>query len=387
MMGASEPDPGLRQELWRLFVKHNPLYLLSAGCMLAGCYALSAALAPEPGRLGGLLALLGVLNAYEALLIALGLFLVTRRALPRDGRTLLLLETAFLFDATHLCSEAASDGRWGLLVACVALLLGGAKIHVVGRALHVELPLAQLILVATGLGAVLMLPGGLAILVRGGRPVEDLLYSSWWAVGLLVVLQSLATPAAGAFARPEPAEVSPRRAFGRALVVLPSVSLVLHLFALSWLYDAPFHLCHLGPLGLALSLCAVRTHPEWFLRTRLALPTICVVATLLGCWDDPPHAVLSPLGATALLAGLIHLYDFRRNRTFAAAWLAALYLVVGPAVRFWDSWVGFLMMILPSTLAEWGRWGIAAAFVQLGLGLLLSLRKARRGGSEAPAEG
>lgn len=376
---AADVSPTWRRESWRLFVEHNPLYLLSACCMLAGCWVLTTTWAPQPGRLGGLLALLGVLNLYEALLVGFGLFVVARLAEPRHGRTLLLLEMAFLLDATHLYAEAASDEGWGLLLGLAALALAVAKVEVVARGLGLVLPWGRLALVGGGLGAVLVLPGLLAALVRRGWPIEGLLYSSWWLLGLLVVVQSLA---GGLGPGTDPVGVSPRRAFRRALDLLPAASFTLHLFAISWIYDVPFHLAHLAPLGLALSLCAVRSRPEWFPRTRLALPSICVVLTFAGDPDLPWETVLTPLGATALLAGLVHLHDFRRNGSVAAAWLAALYLVVGPGLRFWDAWTRLLEWLLPSTAEEWGRWGVASAFVLLGLGLLLSLRSGRR-----PAEG
>ena len=56
-------------------MKKNPFYGISAAAMLLGCYLLNHALELEPGRLGKLLVLMGVLQVYEGLLIALGVFL------------------------------------------------------------------------------------------------------------------------------------------------------------------------------------------------------------------------------------------------------------------------------------------------------------------------
>ena len=66
----------------RFLVRHHPFYLLSALCMIAGCYILNSARSHDPGDLGALLVLIGTINAYELLLIGLGLFLargLTRR--------------------------------------------------------------------------------------------------------------------------------------------------------------------------------------------------------------------------------------------------------------------------------------------------------------------
>lgn len=121
--------PSVRAVLLAFLVHHNPFYLLSALCMIAGCYALNSAMALYSGDLRGLLVLIGTINAYELLLIALGLFLIRRRGIIRDGRTLLLLQTVFLFDLTFLNAETATGSlRAGLLVN--AILLGIALLKV-----------------------------------------------------------------------------------------------------------------------------------------------------------------------------------------------------------------------------------------------------------------
>src|ERR1700674_4510991 len=57
----------MQRRVLRLLAEHHPFYLLSALCMLAGCYTLSHVLALEPGEIGKLLVLLATLNVYEAL--------------------------------------------------------------------------------------------------------------------------------------------------------------------------------------------------------------------------------------------------------------------------------------------------------------------------------
>ena len=114
--------PSLRSLLVTFLVHHNPFYLLSAVSMLLGCYALNAGLATRTGEIGKLLALIGMLNFYELILIALGLYLIRRRGLIRDGRTLLLLEIPFLIDLAFLNAEASSVSlSRGLLLNSVVL--------------------------------------------------------------------------------------------------------------------------------------------------------------------------------------------------------------------------------------------------------------------------
>src|SRR3954447_9484059 len=97
--------PGGRVSLMRFIVDRNPFYLLSAVMMFAGVRVILSALQLKPGDLRHLLLLIGVLNAYEAAVIALALYLITRRGLVRDGWILLSIEALFLVDLTFLNAE------------------------------------------------------------------------------------------------------------------------------------------------------------------------------------------------------------------------------------------------------------------------------------------
>src|SRR5215207_2380731 len=112
------PAPPRRSNpLLGFLVHHNPFYLLSALCMIAGCYALNSALQTRSGELPKLLLLMGTLQLYEFLLVGLGLYLIVKHRIDRDGRTLLLLDAVFLVDLTFLNAEtAATSLRIGLLV-------------------------------------------------------------------------------------------------------------------------------------------------------------------------------------------------------------------------------------------------------------------------------
>ena len=79
----------------RFFQLHNPFYLLSALCMLLGCFGLVHSLGMASGHIETLLVLMGVVQAYEFLLTGLAWHLITTRRAERDGRMLLLLELVF----------------------------------------------------------------------------------------------------------------------------------------------------------------------------------------------------------------------------------------------------------------------------------------------------
>src|SRR5258707_13269844 len=90
--------PRRGSSLWRFIVDRNPFFLLSAVMMFAGVRVILAALQVAPGDLKHLLLLIGVLNAYEALVIGLALYLITRRGQHRDGGILLSIQALFLVD-------------------------------------------------------------------------------------------------------------------------------------------------------------------------------------------------------------------------------------------------------------------------------------------------
>ena len=80
-------NPSLRAKIRAFLIHQNPFYLLSALSMLAGCYALNSALSLRTGEIWKLLGLIAALNVYEGILIALGLYLIQRRRIIRDGRS------------------------------------------------------------------------------------------------------------------------------------------------------------------------------------------------------------------------------------------------------------------------------------------------------------
>src|SRR3954469_13515686 len=125
-----------RPAVVRFLFRTNPFYLLSAMCMLGGCLALTNSLSWTSIGLGRLLALVVTLNLYEGLLLALGLYLLARRGIVRDGLMLLFLEALFLVDAAFLNVEVfAVDFHVGLAVNAVVLLLAVVKLALLFRAM------------------------------------------------------------------------------------------------------------------------------------------------------------------------------------------------------------------------------------------------------------
>lgn len=80
--------------------------------MLAGCFALSRALSAAPGQWKPLVALMGVLQLYEFVLLGLAVLLYRRVRMPSDARMAFLLGLLFVSDATYLNTELATSNPW-----------------------------------------------------------------------------------------------------------------------------------------------------------------------------------------------------------------------------------------------------------------------------------
>src|SRR4051812_2950150 len=125
--------------LVRLLAKHNPFYLMSAACMLAGILALTNSLSWRPIPISRLLLLIVTLNIYEAALIGLALFLIIRRKLLRDGKILLILEAFFLVDTSFLNAEiVTAHYALGVAINVLLYLLAVGKLTLVLKVLKPE---------------------------------------------------------------------------------------------------------------------------------------------------------------------------------------------------------------------------------------------------------
>ena len=174
-----------RPAVVRFLFRTNPFYLLSAVCMLGGCLALTNSLSWTSIGMGRLLALIATLNLYEVLLLVLGLYLLARRGIVRDGLMLLFLEALFLVDAAFLNGEVfAIDAYVGLIANSIILVLALLKLWLVFYALG--MPRGRVFsLVATQLVFLFGIPGVFAFVTHSGNGAlpAGLAYAAWWAPG------------------------------------------------------------------------------------------------------------------------------------------------------------------------------------------------------------
>ena len=385
----------------RFLFRHNPFYLLSAMCMLAGCLALTNSLSWTSIPLPRLLALIATLNLYEGLLLALGLYLLARRGSVRDGLMLLVLEAVFLVDSAFLNVEVfALDLGVGIAANAMIYLLAVAKLYVVFRV--TGLPRDRMFaFVLAQLTVLFVTPGLFAALSKAGDGSlpPSLAYAAWWALGILAAASTFLVRWGESNDKPSTAAARVPLFVRRTFVALPFASLLLHLLMMHWVYEAHVHAAYFAPLLLGVAIAIQRAAPSRVANAsdlvflRIALPALAVAVSL----DAPADLRLAPFGPAARLIvtplalslaaaylAYVYLFVFRHALYFlGAGFFAVLTYALGPTpaqvaagvAGGWEWALTEARRLVPKTTAGWGVVGVGAAFVFLAAGAAISLRK------------
>ena len=363
-------------------MKSNPFYALSASAMLLGCWLLSEALHLQAGQIGGLLLLMAVLQVYEGLLVGLGAWLVRTGRAPRDGVTVLVLETVFLVDAPLLAAECvtadARVGTWcrrppGGPGRGQARLGAGAPLRASCRGRRPGCSASRR---PSSSRCPCSRPTW-----RGARAFgPPALYGLWWATLLLPLAQRALLRETGAAAEASRAHA--------AWTWVPAAMALLHLWAVGYIHAIPL------PAGLPRALPprprrdrrprpggppgrpAGRRPPRLARAGRLAglRPSRAGRAFRLAA---PSHPVrrgdrvgLPRVARPRAVAGRARGGQRRRGASSARphrTWRGA-----------WAGCCGFLDSLLPRDAFGWGLLTVIAAFVLLGAGARRSLEERPR---------
>jgi len=375
---------------WRFINDRNPIFLLSAICMFAGYRMILGAMNTPPGDVGGLVPLIAVLNLYEVALISLGLVLIRRRGLFRDGWILLAVEALFLVDLTNLQSEVyAASVRQGLMLNGVCLVLALIKIGVVVRMLRLRLSLGEWGLIGAGLAMLFGMQGAFkALATKEGELDARVLYGAWWAAGALAAVAGFV----GRGDRTGRFMALPRRLY----ILIPFASLIVHLCGANRVYETHFHPANIAPvlLGIAAALSGVRWLP-WTFAAKMQM--VLIAGAGLMSLQTPRDLTwvtsgiwFSPLRVTLMAAMMIALWSAIRYRqwafVFAAGGCAVVAVLGHTAGQARQTFIAMLERIgeftramIPTTPMGWGIIAVVTSFILLGLGAVVSLRKGVEG--------
>jgi hypothetical protein len=396
--------------LVRLVTQYNPFYLLSAACMLASCLALTNTVTWNPIATRRLLTLILTLNLYEAAVLAIALFLVTRRGHIRDGRMLLLLQAFFLVDFTFLNAEIATSAghlSTGILVNAILFLLAAVKIGVVLRLLKPNFTPLQYAFVMIQLAVLFVTPCLFRWINLHHHDIgrRDF-YVLWWLTALIPALYEL-------FAhldrhRAAPADLSHRAqaAPTTTYLALPYLSILTHFGILQYVYDTSFYGANAAPVLLGLTLILNRVNPTTLMprkdlaTLRALLPAAAVLVSIgtpftFEIHSTYPVLVLTPLKLALPAAFLTYVYCFflpHARLLLATGGVAIALYILGPsrdqllalARSAWQWSRDTADSLLPKTTADWGLLGLFASFALLALGFWVSL--SRRPTPPAPSD-
>ncbi len=123
------------------FVEYNPLYFISAFCMLYGIFLIDRNLSTMTISSGPFAAvtLLLVLQLYEVSLLAAAMFLALRLGAIRPAVMLCLLECILLFDCTFRLEGLALQSWFGAVIDVLWLLMLAFKLRMLAMAMRLDI--------------------------------------------------------------------------------------------------------------------------------------------------------------------------------------------------------------------------------------------------------
>ena len=181
-------------------------------------------------------------------------------------------------------------------------------------------------------------------------------------------------------------------------MVLPWLSLAAHLGMLHYVYDVPFYGAMAAPALLVLAMVLNRAVPDAIksrrdivvLHVLLPLAAIFISAsspTELTLFRDPTgHLTMTTLRVAMILAYLEFMYSFVREYwifSTIAGMVCLLIVAYGPttdqignsAHGFWYWFTPIIWDVIPTTQFGWGTLSVILAFIFLGMGAAVSLRR------------
>jgi hypothetical protein len=337
-----------RTVLRHWFVHFNPLYLLSAFCVLTGVFLVNRSLdlLPADAFDGPRLALFAVMQAYEALIVAGAAFLVHRARVVRPAVLLVLLEAVLIFDGTLRLESLVFRGplRFGVTLPWLAFL--SLKVWGMAAALQVRLTRAHYARIVAA-GAVLV--GVVHLLAHPAtNPLLVLQLAAWLGalvIGLLEVTGQtpISRLAVATYEERRRAERCTRGVFriltGAYFVHVWSYILIGSSIDLAF----PAAVAQLGTLFLRRALTHRRDAEAWR------------AGALLVCAALPNPAALP---YAALVAAAAFAYRAWREGRSSLATGAALALYGALWIRDWPGWGHALPALVP---ASWPTLGLAIA--------------------------
>jgi hypothetical protein len=409
-MTGHEPteNQSMARGLLRGIVDHNPFFLVSGVLMLAGCFMINGSAHDDPNVVWPVVGLVTVFNIYEFMIIGLAVYLARTRRFYRDAGFLLLLEVLLLCDVSLAYNELLLKSLpIGMVVSAMAVALVGMKLLIIDRGLGLRCTKAGAWMVILLIVLLFVLPGVFRELIDKDLIHEWHYYAAWWVLAALPPAVSLTQP-----------WFRGRRRLGRSgmdrlrnwivglLIVIPYVSLLLHLRAAYYVDDRPFYLYNLAPVVLGLTAMWIYTRSHK-MPVQHAVSTACfagAAAVLLSLsypgavvapMIPPDSLIFSPLRLVLVMTALLMTYAW----WWRGAWMClppAVGLLVaagmGHSVYSITGTIRDMLQrsrstgsdLTPDTMFGWGVLAVIGSFAFLVIGAAISLAKRVPRGENEP---
>ncbi|MFZ6871473.1 hypothetical protein ACO0LF_05315 [Undibacterium sp. Di27W] len=191
---GKQKKPDIHTWLRYFFVEYNPLYFVSAFCMLYGIFLIDrnlSAMTISSGPMASI-ALLLVLQLYEISLLAAAIFLAHRLGAIRPAAMLCLLECVLLFDCTFRLEGLALQSWFGAVIDVLWLVMLALKLRMMAVAMRLDFKAYHYVAVLLTAASIPVL---IAWLSSAGSHTATGLQVAAWLGSLIVLALELRRPA------------------------------------------------------------------------------------------------------------------------------------------------------------------------------------------------
>ncbi len=313
------------------WLRRNPMYLLSAGCMAVGARLYLVSPSARAGDLGLILLTMGALQLYEWLVLAILVALRRFRRSPEDAPSLMLVVAVFWTGPLAATAEmGARDAHQGLIFSIAVGLFALLELLLTPRALTLRFSAAVRFQALAAVALLVVTPRVLHVYDDSGTN-ELFLYSVWWCLAALALF---AIASLRASARHTDGHVEPL--FSLLLVA----AVVTHLYGMNYAFLGHARLFYVAPLLIALSAVACEylgqrgTQPAWRHCVVVLLPVAAIAVSCQHFHADFPVRAIpfwlrDPLSTALIGAALAWWFGAQRLRSITLAHLGSGALVVG----------------------------------------------------------
>jgi heme/copper-type cytochrome/quinol oxidase subunit 4 len=283
---------------------------------------------------------LASLQVYEWAVIAVILVLHRHRRAPEDYPILLLLAVVFWTAPLVATMEMNAQSRqWGLLLSAVVGAIAVVELHVVQRALRINVEPATMAGASLTVMLLALAQPMLKIEPAAVHANEVLLYALWWVLAGLLALSGWVMP------RPRGTR-APAFRDTAILLLLTMAGAAAHVVAMNRAFYGHMRPFYAAPLLFAFAVLIFRRYrpqqgrPNGMIVFALGLPALALYwARARFAPQFPlealPRPLRDPLLVVSVLAAGTWLYGFLRWRSPALVHASAVALAIF-AVRFWS---------------------------------------------------